>query len=43
MSQPGIIQEQGFIAGNGLGFNPITEAEKKALEDQKREENQKKK
>ena len=28
---PGIIQEQGFVAGNNLGFKPLTEAEKKQL------------
>lgn len=22
---PGIINEQGFVAGNGLGFNPVNE------------------
>jgi hypothetical protein len=30
---PGIIQEQGFVQGTGLGFQPLTESEKKKLED----------
>ena len=29
----GIIQEQGFVTGNGLGFKPLPESEKKSLED----------
>ena len=29
----GIIQEQGFVTGNGLGFKPLSESEKKSLED----------
>ena len=24
----GVIQEQGFAAGTGLGFNPLTESDK---------------
>lgn len=34
----GIIQEQGFVAGNGLGFKPLSESEKKALEEKLKEE-----
>ena len=29
----GIIQEQGYVSGNNLGFKPLTEAEKKQLEE----------
>ena len=29
----GIIQEQGFVTGNGLGFKPLSESEKKSIED----------
>lgn len=29
----GIIQEQGFVTGGGLGFKPLTESEKKSLEE----------
>ena len=36
----GVIQEQGFIAGNNLGFKPLSEAEKKQIEeDMKKKEN----
>lgn len=28
----GVIKEQGFPAGNGLGFTPLTEAEKQKIE-----------
>lgn len=27
----GVIQEQGFVQGDGLGFKPLTEAEKEAI------------
>lgn len=37
----GVIQEQGFIAGNGLGFNPVSEEEKKKLEEEKPKEEKK--
>ena len=30
----GTIQEQGFVAGANLGFSPLSEAERKKLEDQ---------
>lgn len=26
-NKPGVITEQGFVAGSGLGFNPINEKE----------------
>lgn len=29
----GVIQEQGFVTGNNLGFKPLTESEKKQLEE----------
>ena len=36
----GVIQEQGFVAGNNLGFKPLSEAEKKQIEeDMKKKEN----
>ena len=38
----GVIQEQGFVAGNNLGFKPLTEAEKKAFEKQFEEKDSKK-
>lgn len=31
----GVIQEQGFVVGSNLGFNPLTESEKKKLEEKK--------
>ena len=35
-----VIQEQGFVAGNNLGFKPLSEAEKKQIEeDMKKKEN----
>ena len=27
----GVINEQGFVAGNNLGFNPLSESDKNAL------------
>ena len=39
MSQIGVIQEQGFVLGQGLGFKPINEDKKE--EDQKKEDNKK--
>lgn len=30
----GIIQEQGFVAGANLGFSPLSESERKKLEEQ---------
>lgn len=30
-SDYGVIQEQGFVQGDGLGFKPLTEAEKEAI------------
>ena len=35
----GVIQEQGFVAGNNLGFKSLTEEEKKKIENDKKEEN----
>ena len=37
MAQIGVIQEQGFVTGNGLGFKPLNEDEKKKLEKDKDE------
>lgn len=31
MSDYGVIQEQGFVQGDGLGFKPLTEEEKEAI------------
>lgn len=31
MATPGIINEQGFVAGNGLGFNPFSEQDQKKV------------
>lgn len=28
----GVINEQGFVAGNNLGFNPLSESDKNALD-----------
>lgn len=40
MADIGIIQEQGFVAGNNLGFKPLTEAEKRKIEEEmKKKEN----
>lgn len=30
----GVINEQGFPAGNNLGFKPLDEAERKTIEEQ---------
>lgn len=30
----GVISEQGFVAGNGLGFNPLNEEDLNAIEDE---------
>ena len=30
---PGIITEQGYVAGNGLGFQPLSEADKEKLKE----------
>lgn len=35
---PGIIQEQGFVTGTNLGFKPLSESEKKQLEDKFKED-----
>ena len=29
---PGIITEQGYVAGEGFGFTPVSEADKEKLE-----------
>lgn len=42
MSNPGIITEQGFPVGTGLGFQPLTEAEKAKLEKKFEQDDQKK-
>lgn len=40
MADIGIIQEQGFVSGNNLGFKPLTEAEKRKIEEEmKKKEN----
>lgn len=40
MPEIGIIQEQGFVAGQNLGFKPLTESEKKKIEEEmKKKEN----
>lgn len=38
-NEVGIIQEQGFVAGNNMGFKPLSEAEKKKLEEKQNEKN----
>ena len=30
---PGIITEQGYVAGNGLGFQPLSESDKEKLKE----------
>lgn len=42
MSNPGIITEQGFPVGTGLGFQPLSEAEKAKLEKQFEDQDQNK-
>jgi hypothetical protein len=37
---PGIIQEQGFVQGTGLGFQPLTESEKQKIADKFKEDSQ---
>ena len=39
----GVITEQGYVAGNGLGFNPLKKKEVKSLEDKKEKEKDNKK
>ena len=34
MADIGVIHEQGFPVGNNLGFKPLTESERKKLEEQ---------
>lgn len=36
-STPGIITEQGYVAGTGLGFTPLSEAEKEKLNEEEKE------
>lgn len=31
MDDYGVIQEQGFVQGEGLGYKPLTEEEKEAI------------
>lgn len=38
MANPGIITEQGFAAGVGLGFNPLTEQDKNKVQQDKKTE-----
>lgn len=38
----GLITEQGFVAGS-FGFNPISESEKKNIEDKKKQDQKDKK
>lgn len=38
MNDYGVIQEQGFVQGNGLGFKPLTEDEKKLIEQASKKE-----
>lgn len=35
MPTPGIITEQGFVAGEGLGFNPLSEQDKEKVQSEK--------
>lgn len=35
MPDYGVLQEQGFVAGNGLGFNPVSEQEQRKLKEEK--------
>ena len=35
----GIITEQGFVAGNGLGFNPLNEQDLKKIKNEEEKEN----
>lgn len=37
MPDYGVIQEQGFVAGNGLGWNPVSEQEQDKLQEDKNE------
>lgn len=30
----GVVTEQGFVAGNGLGFNPLSEADKEKVKEE---------
>lgn len=36
-STPGIITEQGYVAGTGLGFTPLSEDEKEKLKELNKE------
>lgn len=38
----GVITEQGFVAGVGLGFNPLQENEKKAIDEQNKKKDSEK-
>lgn len=38
MPDIGVLNEQGFVLGNGLGFTPITESEDKQLNEPKENE-----
>ena len=35
MPSPGIITEQGFAAGEGLGFNPLSEQDAQKVQSEK--------
>lgn len=41
MSDIGVIHEQGFPVGNNLGFKPLTEAERKKIEEDLKKKEQK--
>lgn len=41
MENYGVLTEQGYPVGNDLGFKPLTEEEKKKLEEKFNEENNK--
>ena len=32
MPTPGVITEQGFVAGEGLGFNPLSEQDREKVQ-----------
>jgi len=38
MSAPGVITEQGFVAGEGLGFNPLSEQDAQKVQSGKEDD-----
>lgn len=38
MAGPGVIQEQGYVAGVGLGFNPLSEQDQKKIQSEEKTE-----